>query len=335
VAQAIAEPEGKNSVMNMRTMLNRRTFVRAAGAACVANAIRPGLADPPSIDPRVPNSLRLGVVVWVGHGQSIDSVIQGVKGLGLPTCQIGFETLTADVAKPLKSALVKYGIEATALSEHGPGTRVFDFYEGPGTIGIIPRATRKARIRNLNLAADIAEDCGIRSIHTHCGFIPEDPNDPLYSEAVAAVREVASYCNEQGRLLLCETGEETPIALLRLIQDTAMANVFVNLDLANLILYGKGNPVDAMYVIGRLVRGIHAKDGLFPTDPRSLGEEVAIGKGKVDFPAVFEQLRLVGYNGPVTIERETEGDEQREEMLRSKVFLESVIEKAYRPRPQA
>jgi sugar phosphate isomerase/epimerase len=90
-----------------------------------------------------------------------------------------------------------------------------------------------------------------------------------------------------------------------------------------------------MDVIGHLVRGIHAKDGLFPTNPRNLGEEVAIGKGRVDFPAMFERLRRVNYKGPITIERETEGAEQREDILRSKAFLENLIEKVYRRSPQA
>jgi sugar phosphate isomerase/epimerase len=322
-------------LIKMVTKLNRRTFVEAAGAACIANAIRPVLTQFPTTDSTAASALRLGVVLWVGKGQSIESAIQGVHALGLPTCQIGFEHLTAEVSAPLKNALAKYGVEATALSEHGPGQRVFDFYDGPGTIGIIPRATREARIRNLKLAADIAQECGIPSIHTHCGFIPENPNDPFYIEAVIAVKEIASYCGERGRSFLCETGEETPITLLRLIHDVGLNNVFVNLDLANLILYGKGNPVDAMDVIGHLVRGIHAKDGLFPTNPRNLGEEVAIGKGRVDFPAMFERLRRVNYKGPITIERETEGAEQREDILRSKAFLENLIEKVYRRSPQA
>src|SRR5208337_1800120 len=101
-------------------------------------------------------------------------------------------------------------------------------------------------------------------------------------EAVAAVQNIARHCKERGSAFLCETGEETPITLLRMIQDVGMDNVFVNLDLANLILYGKGNPVDAMDVIGHLVRGTHAKDGVFPTNPRELGEEVPIGKGKAN-----------------------------------------------------
>src|SRR6202012_1795576 len=170
---------------------------------------------------------------------------------------------TPDVARPVKNALAKYGVEATAFSEHGPGQRVFDFYQGPPTIGIVPPATRGPRIQNLKMAADIAGECEIPAIHTHCGFIPEDPNDPLYPQAVAAVKEVAQYCKARGLSFLCETGEETPITLLRLMDDVGLDNVFANMDLANLILYGKGNPVDAMDVIGHRVRGIHAKDGLF------------------------------------------------------------------------
>ncbi len=247
--------------------------------------------------------------------------------MGFQTCQIGFEHLTATVTQPLKNALTKYGVEATALSEHGPGSRIFDFYEGPKTIGIVPPATRDARIRNLKLAADIASECGIPAIHTHCGFIPENPNNPLYDQSVAAMKNIAGYCKERGRLFLCETGEETPITLLRLIEDVGLENVFVNLDVANLIMYGNGNPVDAMDVIGHLVRGIHAKDGLFPTDPRMLGIEVRMGQGRVDFPTVFQRLKQVDYKGPINIECETEGARQNEDILQSKVFLENLIRK--------
>jgi L-ribulose-5-phosphate 3-epimerase len=306
--------------------LDRRAFVQGAGAVCISSAIHPAFAQSTAHDavPR-PSPFRLGVVVWIGDGESMEAAINGVHELGFSSCQIGFERLTADVTVPLKSALAKYGVEATAFSEHGPGSRVFDFYKGPETIGIVPAATREARIGNLKLAADIAAECGIPAIHTHCGFIPENPNDPLYAESVAAVKTIARHCKERGSMFLCETGEETPITLLRMIEDAGMDNVFVNLDVANLILYGKGNPVDAMDVIGHLVRGIHAKDGLFPTDPRSLGKEVAIGEGKVDFATVFKRLADVKYQGPITIERETRGPQQRDDILRSKAYLEDMI----------
>jgi len=318
---------GVSPVSNSNSSINRRSFVKAAGAACIANAVVPALGRAAENAPRpCPSPFRLGLVVWIAEGESIDGAIQRVSDLGLRCCQVGFERLTANVTEALKGVLAKYGVEATALSEHGPGARVFDFYRGPETIGIVPPATRDRRIANLNLAADIAAQCGIPAIHTHCGFIPENPNDPLYADSVAAVRRIAAHAKERGISFLCETGEETPITLLRMIQDVGLDNVFVNLDVANLILYGTGNPVDAMDVLGHLVRGVHAKDGTFPTNPRSLGKEVRIGEGRVDFPAVLKRLLAANYQGPITIERETRGEEQRAEILRSKVYLQNLID---------
>jgi L-ribulose-5-phosphate 3-epimerase len=272
----------------------------------------------------------LGTVAKVNPGGTADATIKRVHDLGLPTCQIFFEHLSLQLVNPLLEALKKYSVSVSAISEHNPGRRIFDFYQGPLTIGIVPPETRRARIDALKLAADFAHACGVPSIHTHLGFIPEDPNDPIYPGAVSAISEVARHCKEQGVMLLCETGEETPITMLRMIQDVGMGNIFVNLDTANLILYGKGNPVDAMDVFGHLVRGMHAKDGLFPTDPRKLGEEVAIGKGRVDFPLLFRRLRAVNYTYPVTIEREIEGPKQGEDILQSKLFLQTLIDTNYR-----
>jgi L-ribulose-5-phosphate 3-epimerase len=308
---------------------DRRSFLKSAGAACLASTMAPSysLAQSPRKTP--PHAPRLGTVAKVGATGSAEATIKHVHDLGLPTCQIFFEHLTLDQVQPLQTALKKYGVEVSAVSEHNPGRRIFDFYQGPLTIGIIPKENRRARIDALKHAADFAHACNIPSIHTHLGFIPEDPNDPIYPVAIASIKEVAQHCKEQGRMLLCETGEETPITMLRMIQDVGTGNIFVNLDMANLILYGKGNPVDAMDVFGHLVRGTHAKDGLFPTDPRNLGKETPIGKGKVDFPVLFRKLKEVDYRLTITIEREIEGPEQIADILRSKVFLQNLIDKTY------
>jgi sugar phosphate isomerase/epimerase len=136
---------------------------------------------------------------------------------------------------------------------------------------------------------------------------------------------VVSHCQANGQLFLYETGQETPVTLLRAIQDVGLDNQGVNLDTANLILYGKGNPVDALDVIGNHVRGIHAKDGFYPTDPRHLGKEVPIGQGKADFPRVIKRLKELGYRGPITIEREISGPQQIEDIRKAKVYLEKLI----------
>ena len=89
-----------------------------------------------------------------------------------------------------------------------------------------------------------------------------------------------------------------------------LPNVGVGLDTANLILYGKANPVDAIDILGPHIRSVHAKDGRWPTNPNELGEEVLIGKGLVDFPVVLRKLEALGYPGVITIERETNGPQQ-------------------------
>jgi L-ribulose-5-phosphate 3-epimerase len=305
--------------------LDRRSFVQLASAASIASVFPRGMqAMPPNGSP-----IQLGVVVWVPNGQTPDHTIARVQQLSFSSCQVGFRNLAAGDAGPLKAALEKHKVQATALLELGPGPKVWNFYQGPLTIGLIPPATREARIAALKRAVDVAQACGIPAVHTHCGFIPENPNDPIYPQAVAAVREVAVYAKQRGRIFLCETGQETPITLLRMIRDTGQDNVFVNLDLANLILYDKGNPVDALDVIGPLVRGMHAKDGKFPTNPQNLGEEVPIGQGKVDFREVLKKLKALDYHGPMTIEREIEGTQQGADILASKAYLTKLIAETY------
>ncbi len=211
----------------------------------------------------------------------------------------------------------------------GPGKMVWNFYQGPLTIGLVPPQTRAARIDALKRASDLAKLCDIKAVHTHCGFIPEDPNEPLYGETVKAIHEVASHCKANGQIFLMETGQETPVTMLRAILDTGLDNIGANLDTANLILYGKGEPVGALDVIGKYVRGLHAKDGLYPTDPKNLGKEVAIGKGKVDFPEVMRKLHRLNYTGPITIEREISGARQEEDIRASISYLQQLIDSAY------
>jgi sugar phosphate isomerase/epimerase len=267
--------------------------------------------------------LRLGLII--GIAKDPDAAMAKVHDLGLPTCQVFLDVIEAALAGRLRQALDKYQIEATSLVVGGPGKEVWDFYEGPLTIGLVPRETREARIAHIKKASDFAKQCSIAAVQTHCGFIPENPNDAVYKETVAAMRDVAGYCRRNGQDFRYETGQETPITLVRAIQDVGLDNQGVNFDLANLILYGKANPVDAIELLGSYVQGIHAKDGLWPTNPRELGQEVPIGKGKVDFPRIIARLKELNYRGAVTIEREISGPQQVEDVRASKTYLEKLI----------
>ena len=271
----------------------------------------------------------LGVVVSANVPGGPDQALAMVRQLGFPTCQLSVGLAPIEMAAPIREASAMYNVRITALMTLGAGKMVWNLSEGPETIGIVPRTTRIDRIEALKRASDLAKACGVPAVHTHCGFIPENPNDPLYGETVVAISDVAGYCRANGQTFLCETGQETPITLVRAVRDVRLDNIAVNLDLANLILYGKGEPVGALDVLGPHVRGIHAKDGLYPTDPYGLGEEVPIGEGKVRFPEVIHKLRQLSYTGPITIEREISGERQHADIRTAKAYLTQIINQEY------
>lgn len=267
--------------------------------------------------------LRLGAIVDMGRDP--EAAVGKVHALGLPTCQIFSDNIDLELAEPLQKALERYEVEATSLVVGGPGREVWDFYEGPLTAGLTPRETRPARVEHVKKASEFAKRCGIDTVQTHCGFLPENPHDAVYKEMIPVLRELAGYCKRNGQKFSYETGQETPITLVRTMQDVGMDNQGVNFDTANLILYGKANPVDAIELLGPYILGVHAKDGHWPTDPKRLGEEVPIGKGKVDFPRVIARLKEMKYAGAITIERETSGPEQMEDVRAAKRYLEGFI----------
>ena len=280
---------------------DRRSFLQTSVAALAVGlvptarlqVVASGAADSvhaPSIPAnKGKKPLRLGLIVAVGNDP--DAAMAKLRDLGLPTAQIYVDEFHPGLEGRLTKALDANHIEATSVVVGGPGKEVWDFYGGPLTIGVVPRETRAARVAHIKKASDFAKLCGI----------PADQN------------------------LRYETGQETPITLVRTIQDVGTDNQGVNFDVANLILYGKANPVDAIELLGPYVQGIHAKDGRWPTDPKRLGEEVPIGKGKVDFPRITSRLKEMDYRGAITIEREISGPQQMEDVRAAKTYLEGLI----------
>ncbi len=240
-------------------------------------------------------------------------------------CNWKADLWTRDYAKRIKSDSKASGVGLAAVWAGYSGPAKWNFLEGPATLGLVPPAYRSTRVGELKRAADFAAWCGAPAIITHCGFIPEDPHDALYEGTLAAIVEVGKHCAANGIGFWFETGQETPVVLLRVIEDSGLANLGINLDTANLILYGKANPLDALEVFGAHVRNLHAKDGLYPTNGRELGREVPIGTGKVNFPAIIRRLHELGYAGEIVIEREIHGPQQAVDIKKSIGYLRRLV----------
>ncbi len=311
-------------------MRDRREFLRNAGAVAAGLALSGGrgIAEAGApVSPSQHEPMALGLLIK--PFPSLEEKIALVAKLGFPTCFLSLDNYlgkyTSELAKRMNDALAKNHVVATTAEVVHPEPLKWNFLEGPATIGIVPRATRTVRMDALKQTSDFAKLLGVGRIQTHCGFIPEDPHDPLYEESVLAIRKLAEHCAGNGQSFLMETGQETPITMLRMIKDVDRPNLGVGLDTANLILYGKANPVDAIKILGPYVQAMHAKDGKWPTDPAKLGQEVVIGKGDVDFPKVLEGLHALGYKGAVSIERETSGPQQVEDVRAEKAYLEKIL----------
>jgi sugar phosphate isomerase/epimerase len=271
--------------------------------------------------------IKLGVLARLEEGPA--EMLRKVKELGFPTCQVSTwrsTQLEEATAIQLREAAVAQGVEISTIWAGLPGRHVWDFLEGPTTIGLVPEATRAERLAVLKRSADFAAMVGVPSITTHVGFIPENPSDPQYQPVVAALRELAVYCAERNLGFWFETGQETPITLLRTLQDIGTDNLGINLDPANLLMYGRANPVDALDIFGPYVRGVHAKDGEYPTNGRQLGVEKPLGEGRVNFPALLKKLKALGFSGALTIEREISGPQQIEDIQKGKRLLEEILQ---------
>ena len=262
----------------------------------------------------------------IGVFASIDAGL-GVKlevahELGIPTVHLHAphqSTRTPENATRFLDRLGELGITISAVFGGFEGESYADIPTVVRTVGLVPPATRAARTGEMKEIADFARRLGCDAVALHVGFVPHDRSDPLYKEAVAVTRDVCDRCLANGQRLHLETGQESADALLRFIADVERWNLFVNFDPANMILYGSGEPIEALRKVGRYVRSVHCKDAKWAARPgQEWGREVPLGEGDVGMENFLRTLNDLGYAGPLTIEREIpqEPGRQKEEIGR-------------------
>ena len=255
-----------------------------------------------------------------------------VRDMGLESCQLVYKpkVYTEEAADIIKEYADKYGIEISAqfcgyYDRYTQWDMFFDFK----CAGINSPLFGQSRIEYLLSAIPFLQRLGITDMIIHAGYLPNNPFSDEYNTMLCAVKLLGGKLAQNGLNLLFETGAEAPISLLRLILDTGLDNLYINLDTANFIMYGLGNPVDALYTFGKYVRNVHAKDGLPPTDPKKIGKEVEIGNGYADFDKIFKALHDHGYDRYITIERELSDGDKNNAIMKSLDYLKNIQNKYY------
>lgn len=258
----------------------------------------------------------LGVFASIDAGLGVN--LEVAQELGVPTIQLHAprkETRTAKRAKEFLARLEDLGIRLTAVFGGFAGESYADIPTVTRTVGLVPPGTRAERTREMKEIADFARLLGVDVVALHLGFVPHEPSDPLYREVLAVTREVCDHCASQNQALHLETGQEPADTLLGFIADVKRDNLFVNFDPANMIMYGSGEPIEALQKIGGYVHSVHCKDAKWAANPgREWGSEVPLGDGDVGIERYLRTLDTIGYHGPLTIEREIPQEPERQKV---------------------
>jgi sugar phosphate isomerase/epimerase len=273
----------------------------------------------------------LGVFASIDAGLGVK--LEVAHELGVPTIQLHAPqaaTRTPARAREFLDRLASLGIRITAVFGGFEGESYADIPTVTRTVGLVPPGTRAARTREMRQIADFARLLGVDVVALHLGFVPHDTSDPLYGDVLRVTREICDHCKNQKQSLHLETGQEAADTLVRFLGDVERDNLFVNFDPANMILYGSGEPIEALEKVGRWVKSVHCKDGKWARNPgQEWGREVPLGEGDVGMERYLRTLDTIGYHGPLTIEREIpqEPERQKAEIGRALALLRQLKEK--------
>ncbi len=275
----------------------------------------------------------LGVFASIDAGLGVK--LEVAHELGVPTIQLhapARATRTPDNARRFLVKLADLKIKITAVFGGFDGESYADIPTTVRTVGLVPKETRAARTSEMKEIADFARLLGVDVVALHLGFIPHATTangaaDPMYRDVLAITRDLCDHCAKNRQALHLETGQEPADGLLRFIGDVERDNLFVNFDPANMILYGSGEPIEALGKIGRYVRSVHCKDALWAARPgQEWGKEVPLGEGQVGMEKYLRTLDKINYHGSLTIEREIpqEPDRQKAEIGKALGLLKEL-----------
>lgn len=257
--------------------------------------------------------MEIGVMFWAGRDPV--ETLREIKTLGVRCGQIG---IPGDM--PLDGAAAKW--KAALAAENFTVVTAFCAYNGESyadiptvqrTVGFIPRQTRAEREKRTHAVSDFAREVGIPGIACHIGFVPEDDSSSDYINVRELVRAVCDHAGKNKQTFALETGQESAESLLHFFIDVNRSNLGVNFDPANMILYGTGDPIEALGTLGMHIISVHCKDGNWPPKgvAGALGEEKPLGQGAVGMERFINKLKSIDFKGPLNIEREIPDQKQR------------------------
>ena len=249
----------------------------------------------------------IAVCSWSIRPKDMAELVSSVREVGLNHIQLNLGALLHldDKRKHQElGSLRSSGIQITAGMLGYPGEDYSTISKIRATGGYLPDDQWPLRRQLTEQGIRLAAEIGIRRVTTHIGFVPPS-SDAKYNVMLDRLNEIADLYAKNEMDVMFETGQERAPELLQFLNDLHRPNVFVNFDPANMILYGAGDPIEAIQTLGRHIGHVHVKDAILSDQPAvKWGTEVPFGTGQVNPAAFLDALHSVKYTGPLAIERE-------------------------------
>jgi len=190
-----------------------------------------------------------------------------------------------------------------------------------GSVNVNARRSVDEGIKDMRLQIDQAKTLGLQWLLT---FGVDDPNE--YETYCKIMADSADYALERSlKLVLKPHGgsSSSSAEILDCLKKVGRPNFKIWYDAGNIIYYTGKDPLEELKPIIEQVTGFCAKDCAQPKGDVM----IQLGRGKVNFAAIFAALRDAGFVGPVFLECAT-GKTYEQVTIgadRNRAFLEKII----------
>lgn len=265
---------------------------------------------------------RLAVCSWSLQTETPEALIANLREIGLSRVQLALDPLrdNPDAWEKTPELFAAAGIEIVSGMFGTIGEDYTTLETIKDTGGVLPDQHWDANWEGIQKIADIVEGLGLNLVTFHAGFLPHEESNPGFTKLMGRIEQIAGLFSAKGIDLGFETGQETADTLKLFLEKLNRPSVGVNFDPANMILYAKGDPIDALNTLAPFLKQCHIKDATLTKEPGTWGEEVTVGTGEVDWTAFLATLDNLGFNGDCCIEREA-GEQRIADIRTAKEFV--------------
>ncbi len=269
---------------------------------------------------------RLAVCSWSLQPATPELLAGYLTEIGIPRVQLALDPLRENpqVWGRTSEILAAAGIEIVSGMFGTVGEDYTTLETIKQTGGVVPDVTWPQNWENIKRTLALARELKIGVITFHAGFLPHDESDPSFKKLLGRIRQIGELFADANIQLGFETGQETAPTLGAFLSELNLPSVGVNFDPANMLLYDKGDPIQALAHLFPWLKQCHIKDANRTHTPGTWGEEVVVGTGQVDWSAFFTTLKSKGYSGNLAIEREA-GNQRIADIIAAKRFVQPLI----------